>query len=155
MKCPKCQKNIDRVLESRESPEMDCIRRRRLCQNCNHRFTTYERIEKQTLFVQKKDGSKELFEREKLLQALSKSVGKFFSDNLEELESIVSRVESAVLAKSEENTVTSRDIGDQVLEELAITNEVAYVRFASVYKHFTSIEEFKSELNRFKQIKNN
>lgn len=132
-----------RVLESREVSGGIAIRRRRETPS-GKRFTTYERIEKPNLAVIKRSGARELFDREKLSSAVHRSVGKFF-DSEEEVDAIVDRVEEALYALGESD-VTSKQVGDQVLDELAKTNEVAYVRFASVYHEFKSLDEFEEIL---------
>ncbi len=128
-----------RVIESREVGDGVTIRRRRESPD-GHRFTTYERIEKPNLAVIKKDGARELFDRDKLASAVRRSVGKFFESELE-VEQIISDVEDAVYALGE-SEVFSKAIGDKVLDELASKNEVAYVRFASVYHDFKTLDDF-------------
>jgi transcriptional repressor NrdR len=150
MKCPQCHKVQSKVNESRDVADGDAIRRRRECLACRYRYTTYERVERPHLAVIKKDGSLELFDRQKLLGAVHRSVGKFFSSDLE-LESIVARVEDALYGKGA-NEVHSRDIGDLVMDQLARVNKVAYVRFASVYKEFRSLEEFEKTLEEVKKL---
>jgi len=135
-----------RVIESRESADGVTIRRRRESLDGKHRFTTYERIERPNLAVVKKDGSRELFDRDKLSIAIKRSVGKFFSSEVE-VEEIIDSVEEG-LYELNENEVTSRQIGDLVLDELAARNEVAYVRFASVYHEFTTLDEFEEILQQ-------
>lgn len=132
-----------RVIESRESADGVTIRRRRETPD-GKRFTTYERIERPNVAVVKKDGTRELFDRDKLATAIHRSVGKFFSSELE-VEQIINRVEDAIYDLGE-NEVTSRQIGDMVLDELAVNNEVAYVRFASVYHEFKTLDEFEEIL---------
>lgn len=134
-----------RVIESRESADGVTIRRRRETPD-GKRFTTYERIERPNLAVVKKDGTRELFDRDKLATAIHRSVGKFFSSELE-VEQIINRVEDAIYDLGD-NEVTSRQIGDMVLDELAIHNEVAYVRFASVYHEFKTLDEFEEILKQ-------
>jgi transcriptional repressor NrdR len=129
-----------RVLESRESADGITIRRRRETIDGKHRFTTYERVEHPNLAVIKKDGTRELFDRDKLSSAIHKSIGKFFKSKVE-VEEIVDRVEEA-LYELGENEVASRQIGDFVLDELAGRNEVAYVRFASVFHKFETLDDF-------------
>lgn len=131
-----------RVIESREVGDGVTIRRRRETPD-GRRFTTYERIEKPNLAVSKKDGTRELYDREKLTTAIRRSVGKFISEI--EIEKIVSDVEDNLYAIGE-SEVSSKSIGDFVLDELAKTNEVAYVRFASVYREFKTLDEFESIL---------
>jgi transcriptional repressor NrdR len=133
-----------RVIESRESADGVTIRRRRESLDGKHRFTTYERIERPNLAVIKKDTSRELYDRDKLATAIKRSVGKFFSSEIE-VENIINNVEEA-LYELGESEVTSRQIGDLVLDELAIKNEVAYVRFASVYHDFKTLDEFEEIL---------
>jgi transcriptional repressor NrdR len=135
-----------RVIESRESADGATIRRRRETLDGKHRFTTYERIERPNLAVAKKDGSRELFDREKLAMAIKRSVGKFFSSEVE-VENIINDVEDA-LYELNESEVTSHQIGDRVLDELAQRNEVAYVRFASVYHKFKTLDEFEEILQQ-------
>ncbi len=135
-----------RVIESRESADGATIRRRRETLDGKHRFTTYERIERPNLAVVKKDGSRELFDREKLAIAIKRSVGKFFSSEVE-VENIINNVEEA-LYELNEPEITSLQIGDRVLDELAVCNEVAYVRFASVYHEFKTLDEFEEILQQ-------
>ena len=132
-----------RVIESREVSDGLAIRRRRETSD-GKRFTTYERIEKPNLAVIKKSGKRELFDRIKLLSAVNQSVGKFFKSE-EEVDAIVAKVEEALYAIGEPD-IPSKQIGDFVLDELAGRNEVAYVRFASVYFDFTSLDEFEEVL---------
>lgn len=134
-----------RVIESRESADGVTIRRRRETPD-GKRFTTYERIERPNLAVVKKDGTRELFDRDKLATAIHRSVGKFFSSELE-VEQIINHVEDAIYDLGE-NEVSSRQIGDMVLDELALRNEVAYVRFASVYHEFKTLDEFEEILKQ-------
>ena len=140
MKCPRCHKDSSKVVESRDASDGDAIRRRRECLECAHRYTTYERVERPNLAVVKKDGTRELFDRDKLSSAIHKSIGKFFKSKVE-VEEIVDRVEEA-LYELGENEVASRQIGDFVLDELAGRNEVAYVRFASVFHKFETLDDF-------------
>lgn len=135
-----------RVIESRESADGATIRRRRESLDGKHRFTTYERIERPNLAVVKKDATRELFDREKLATAIKRSVGKFFSSEVE-VEEIVNNVEEALYDLGE-SEITSRQIGDLVLDELAERNEVAYVRFASVYHEFKTLNEFEEILQQ-------
>lgn len=134
-----------RVIESREGADGKTIRRRRETPD-GKRFTTYERVEKPNLAVVKKDGTRELFDREKLANAVTVSVGKFFTSEVE-IEQIVDNVEEAVYGMGD-NEVTSRQIGEFVLEELRAKNEVAYVRFASVYYEFKTLDEFREILSQ-------
>ncbi len=128
-----------RVIESREVSDGITIRRRREAPD-GTRFTTYERIERPNLAVIKKDGSRELFDRDKLTIAIKRSVGKFFPSEVE-VESMITDIEDSLYALGE-NEITSKQIGDKVLDELALRNEVAYVRFASVYHKFKTLDDF-------------
>lgn len=128
-----------RVIESREVGDGLTIRRRRESPD-GSRFTTYERIEKSNLAIIKKDGSRELFDREKLANAIKRSVGKFFASEVE-VEEMISDIEDGLYAIGE-NEITSKQVGDKVLDELALRNEVAYVRFASVYHEFKTLDDF-------------
>ncbi len=134
-----------RVIESREGADGKTIRRRRETPD-GKRFTTYERIEKPNLAVVKKDGSRELFDREKLANAVTVSVGKFFTSEVE-VEQIVDNVEEAVYGLGD-SEVMSKQIGELVLDELRGKNEVAYVRFASVYYEFKTLDEFREILGQ-------
>lgn len=144
MRCPKCRTDDTKVIESRDASEGDTIRRRRECLHCKHRFTTYERLERPNLAVVKKDGTRELFDRDKLATAINRSVGKFFTSEVE-IQEIVSEVENKIYGLGE-TEVTARQIGAFVLDELAARNEVAYVRFASVYHEFKNLDEFEAIL---------
>ena len=128
-----------RVIESREVSDGITIRRRRESPD-GKRFTTYERVEKPNLAVIKKNGERELFDREKLATAIKHSVGKFFTSEVE-IEDMISQVEDSLYEISD-HEVTSKQIGDKVLDELAKRNEVAYVRFASVYYKFKTLDDF-------------
>ncbi len=132
-----------RVIESREGADGLTIRRRRETPD-GVRFTTYERIEKPNLAVIKKSGTRELFDRDKLMNAVEKSVGKFFDSDIE-IEEIITAVEDGLYALGE-SEVASKQIGDLVLDELAERNEVAYVRFASVYHDFKTLDDFVKTL---------
>jgi transcriptional repressor NrdR len=146
MKCPYCGFAQDRVVDSRESKEADSIRRRRECESCGKRFTTYERIDEIPYMVVKKDGRRERFERQKvlagLLQACQKrpiSAGK--------LEAIVDETETFVLDSPERERTTS-EIGELIMARLKGLDTVAYIRFASVYRDFKDVREFKKELEQ-------
>jgi transcriptional repressor NrdR len=143
---PKYKIGDSRVIESRESTDGLTIRRRRESLNGKYRFTTYERIERPSLVVLKKNGSRELYDREKLTNAVKRSVGKFFTSEVE-IEEILNEVEEALYALGD-NEIPSRRIGDLVLDKLADKNEVAYVRFASVYHEFKTLDEFEAILKQ-------
>lgn len=148
MKCVKCQHPDSKVVESRDSDENSSIRRRRQCLDCDHRFTTYERVQVPHLQVIKKDGSSELFDRGKLLSGLNKAVQKRpISPN--QLEELVDDIERTI-HECGEVEVASGKIGEMVMERLVGLDEVAYVRFASVYRDFTDVSGFESELRNLK-----
>lgn len=140
-----------KVLESREAPDGSLIRRRRVTSDGKHRFTTYERIEMPTLTVKKSSGNREPFDRDKLLTSVRRSVGKFFNSDLE-VESVVNRVTDRVYAHGGDE-VTSRQIGEAILDVLADLNEVAYVRFASVFLKFKTLDEFEKIIREQREKK--
>lgn len=132
-----------KVLESRETVDGTMIRRRRETPD-GHRFTTYERVEMPPLTVLKRSGNKEIFDRDKLYHAVRRSVGKFFNSDLE-VEAVVNRA-SDILYSYNIDEITSKQIGEAVLDVLADVNEVAYVRFASVFREFKTLEDFEDIL---------
>ncbi|MEX2270909.1 MAG: transcriptional regulator NrdR [Vicinamibacterales bacterium] len=144
MKCPFCAHLGDKVVDSRESKEGEVIRRRRECLECGRRFTSYERIDEIPYMVVKKDGSRERFERQKLISGLLKACEKR-PVSVSALERIADRVESTLQEKPEKE-MTTDEIGAFVMQELKGLDKVAYVRFASVYRHFRDIGEFMTEL---------
>ena len=144
MKCPFCGHLGDKVVDSRESKEGEVIRRRRECLECGKRFTSYERIDEIPYMVVKKDGTRERFERPKLIGGLLKACEKR-PVSVAALEAIADRVE-ATLQERPEKEISTADIGAFVMEELKGLDKVAYVRFASVYRHFRDVGEFMSEL---------
>ena len=144
MKCPYCDDSESKVLDSRVSKELDAIRRRRECLKCGKRFTTAERIEEGLPLVIKKDGRREVFDRAKILNGLKKACEKR-PISITNLEKIVSRIEYNLLEKGERE-IKGAEIGEMVMEELRKLDEVAYVRFASVYRQFRDINEFMEEL---------
>ncbi len=144
MKCPYCDHPESKVLDSRLSKEMDTIRRRRECLACNKRFSTAERLEEGLPLVIKKDDRREVFDRMKILNGLNKACEKR-PISITNLEKIVSRIEYTLLEKGERE-ISASEIGQMVMEELRKLDEVAYVRFASVYRQFRDINEFMSEL---------
>lgn len=148
MKCPNCQNLESKVVESRDVAMGDSIRRRRECLGCKHRYTTYERLERPSLVVIKKDGSRQLYDRQKLVSGLQKACEKT-SISSEQFEATVSRIEKMVY-DSADAEITTHKIGNLAMEVLAQTNQVAYVRFASVYRSFADIESFERELKRIK-----
>jgi transcriptional repressor NrdR len=145
MKCPYCGHLGDKVVDSRESKEGDAIRRRRECLECGRRFTSYERIDEIPYMVVKKDGRRERFERQKLVAGLLKACEKR-PVRIAALEAIADRIE-AMLQDKPEREMTTEDIGAVVMRELKHLDKVAFVRFASVYRNFRDLDEFKDELN--------
>lgn len=139
-----------RVIESREVSDGVTIRRRRESPD-GTRFTTYERIEKPNLAIVKKNGARELYDRDKLATAINRSVGKFFTSEVE-VEEMIDVIEGS-LYDFGESEITSQQIGDKVLDELAERNEVAYVRFASVYQEFKTLDDFVKILEERRQQK--
>jgi transcriptional repressor NrdR len=144
VKCPYCAHLGDKVVDSRESREGEVIRRRRECLGCGKRFTSYERIDEIPYMVVKKDGSRERFERQKLIAGMLKACEKR-PVSVASLEAVADRVESTLQERSEKEITTS-EVGGFVMQELKALDKVAYVRFASVYRHFRDIGEFMSEL---------
>ena len=144
MKCPFCGYEESKVIDSRPTDEGERIRRRRECIKCGKRFTTYEIIESVPIIVVKKDKSREAFDRDKLLSGMLRACEKR-QVSIETLENAVSEIE-AVLQNSLDREVTSVHVGDLAMEKLKEIDEVAYVRFASVYRQFKDINTFMEEL---------
>ena len=144
MKCPYCGFAQDRVVDSRESKEADSIRRRRECEGCNKRFTTYERIDEIPYMVVKKDGRREMFDRQKILAGLLKACEKR-PVAMGKLEALVNEIESHV-AESPDRERPATELGELVMNRLKKLDKVAYVRFASVYMDFKDVREFMDEL---------
>jgi len=151
MKCDKCQETETKVIESRDVADGEAIRRRRACTKCQYRFTTYERLERPQLIVIKNDGTRELFSREKLLVGLYRACEKTPVTGLQ-LDRLVADVEHE-LHDSGDTEVSSSKIGQLVMNYLSQLNEVAYVRFASVYRRFKDIASFERELSVVKSLK--
>jgi transcriptional repressor NrdR len=146
MKCPYCGSLRDRVIDSRQSKEGDVIRRRRLCLDCNKRFTSYERIEESVPVVIKKDGRREPFDRMKILNGLKKACEKR-PISVETLQNIVDTIEKKAMDTGE-SEIMSAWIGEEVMNHLRELDKVAYVRFASVYREFRDVKEFLEEIGR-------
>ncbi len=144
MRCPYCNHTGSEVVETRVGEEGSNIRRRRLCSDCNKRFTTYERIEGVTLIVRKRDGKREQFSRDKLKIGLIKSCEKT-TVSLQEIEEVVASIERE-LRCGDSLEVESERIGKMVADQLKEKNKLAYIRFASVFKHFVDIEDVAQEL---------
>lgn len=146
MRCPYCGHRDSKVIDSRPTDEGVAIRRRRECMKCEGRFTTYEKVETLPIMVIKKDKTRELFDREKLIRGITRACEKRPVPS-EKIDEIADSIESA-LQNSLEREVTTNDIGEKVMEYLKDTDEVAYVRFASVYRQFTDATTFIAEVNK-------
>lgn len=151
MKCPYCGHLGDKVVDSRESKEGEVIRRRRECLGCGKRFTSRERIEEVGYRVVKKDGNRELFQRVKLIAGLLRACEKR-PVGVQELEAIADRIE-ADLQDRAEREMTTEEIGARLMHELRKLDQVAYVRFASVYRQFRDIGQFKREVDELEKSK--
>jgi transcriptional repressor NrdR len=144
MRCPYCSYKEDKVVDSRSTAEESAVRRRRECLKCGKRFTTYEYIEEISLMVIKKDGRREPFDRKKVLAGIIRACEKR-PVSIERMEEIVTQVERSIQKKSDREVSASR-IGELVMEKLKILDDVAYVRFASVYRQFKDVGQFMVEL---------
>lgn len=144
MKCPACSYKETKVIDSRLSSDGSSIRRRRECLKCAKRFTTYEYVEEVPLMVVKRDGRRQPFDRKKIVSGLLKACEKrpISVDKMEELTAQIERE----IQKKFEKEVESKDIGEMIMERLSVLDEVAYVRFASVYRQFRDVNQFMSEL---------
>jgi len=151
MKCPICSHPDSRVVDSRTTKEGNAIRRRRECESCSHRFTTYERPEVTWPLIVKKDGTRGPYEREKIRAGIQKALEKR-PVPAEDQEAIVDRVERYIL-DSGEKEITTAAIGEKVMEELREVDKVAYVRFASVYRSFGTLKDFEQELAKLEESK--
>jgi transcriptional repressor NrdR len=145
VKCPYCGHLGDKVVDSRESREGEVIRRRRECLECGRRFTSYERIDEIPYMVVKKDGRRERFDRQKLVGGLLKACEKR-PVRVPALETIADKLETT-LQERPDREITTEEIGAYVMQELKQLDKVAFVRFASVYRNFRDLDEFKDELN--------
>lgn len=146
MRCPKCGYNKSSVIDSRQTDDGNTIRRRRECEECHTRFTTFERLEDVPLLVIKKDGTREQFSRDKILNGIIQSAQKRPVSS-QDIEAVISRIEQAIRREydTEVNTVV---IGNMVMDELAELDEITYVRFASVYKSFKDVDEIEELLQQ-------
>lgn len=144
MKCTQCNSGDTKVIESRDVHDGRSVRRRRQCLHCDYRFTTYERVERPHIVVVKSNGTRELFNRDKLLAGLHRACEKTPVTNVQ-LEEVITDIEQEIQSCGEKE-IASATIGDMVMARLASLHEVAYVRFASVYRKFTDIEGFEREL---------
>lgn len=147
MRCPFCGRSDSKVLETRLADDGYSIRRRRECLDCQNRFTTYEKIDDLPLIVVKKDGRREAFDQHKILDGLIKACEKR-SVSLDKLESTVAEIERVLKNESLKREVPTAEIGEMVMERLKEIDEVAYVRFASVYREFKDISTFLNEIER-------
>jgi transcriptional repressor NrdR len=147
MKCPFCGTDEDRVIDSRPARDGRAIRRRRECSACGNRFTTYEAPEEHVVFVVKSNGAREPFDRGKVLRGIVLACNKR-PVRAEQMEQMTSVVEGKALAAADSGEVSTRQIGQWILDELLPVDEVAYVRFASVFKRYESLEGFLAELRR-------
>jgi transcriptional repressor NrdR len=151
MKCSQCQSTDNKVIESRDVADGEAVRRRRECLTCGYRFTTYERIERPNLVVVKRDGTRQMFAREKLLTGLQHACEKTSVSSMQ-LDTLVAKIERELYGRGEPE-ISSKDIGELVMKELPKLSEVAYVRFASVYRHFRDITGFERELTKIRKAK--
>jgi len=149
MKCNRCRHGETKVIESRDVADGQTIRRRRVCELCNYRFTTYERVERPQLIVVKNDGAREMFNREKLLAGLYRASEKTPLTSMQ-LEQVAAAVEEHLYGYGEQE-VPSTKIGELVMDQLRSLDEVAYVRFASVYRRFKDIAGFEEELSAMRR----
>jgi len=149
LRCPSCGQTESRVLDSRPVQEHRVIKRRRECVECGNRFTTYERLERTPLMVIKSDGRRETFDTAKIVGGVVKACEKR-PVKIEQVEGLASEVEREVRQLGD-NEVPSKLIGELVMDKLKVLDEVAYVRFASVYRRFTDLEEFRREVDRLRR----
>ena len=151
MRCPYCGNTEDKVLQSRQMADGESIRRRRECLSCGHRFTSYERIEEKPFMVVKRDGRREPFDVAKITRGIERAVEKR-PVSTEMLEQLVSEIEEeAYTAGKAEREVSSETVGELVLKRLNSVDKVAYIRFASVYRKFSNLEEFVDEVKRISE----
>ena len=153
MRCPYCGSLDDRVIESRTMANGENIRRRRECLSCGYRFTSYERIEEKPLMVIKRDGRRQPFDSQKLEKGIQRALEKRpVSTNM--VENLVTEIEDqAVMQAKSSREISTSDLGELVLQRLNEIDKVAYIRFASVYKHFENLDEFINEVNKVGGIK--
>ncbi len=148
MRCPYCGCIDDKVLESRTMANGESIRRRRECISCGYRFTSYERLEEKPFMVVKRDGRRQPFEREKLEKGISRALEKR-PVSMSHIENLVNEIEDqAIMSGRANREISTAELGDLVLEKLNSTDKVAYIRFASVYRHFENLEEFITEVRK-------
>lgn len=148
MKCPYCKYTESKVIDSRPTVDGESIRRRRICQKCGKRFTTYETIESRSLMVIKKDGSRQQYDREKLMRGILKACQKRPVTKAQ-MDDLLSDIEKELYDQLDDE-VSSMTIGEMVVERLIDIDEVAYIRFASVYRDFNDVDSFMAELKRIR-----
>lgn len=151
MKCSQCGDEDTKVIESRDVADGESVRRRRACVGCGYRFTTYERVERPQLIIVKNDGTRQLFSRDKLLAGLYRACEKTPVTGMQ-LERVVQSIEHELYACAD-SEISSRRLGEMVMDRLSQLDEVAYVRFASVYRRFSDIASFEKELTEIRQRK--
>ena len=149
MICPYCNSQDSRVVDKRETPDLKATRRRRECLKCKKRYTTYERVEPIDLFIVKKDKRREPFDREKLKKGIIKACQKRPISH-ESIEKVLNEIECTI-RKKKKTEVTSNEIGELVMKKLKKLDQVAYIRFASVYREFKDIKSFEKELKSLKK----
>ena len=148
MRCPYCGSMEDKVLESRTMANGESIRRRRECLSCGYRFTSYEHIEEKPFMVVKRDGRRQPFDRSKLEKGIERALEKR-PVSTSSIESLVNEIEDQAIMKGRTNReISTEELGDLVLEKLHSVDKVAYIRFASVYRHFENLNEFINEVNK-------
>ena len=147
MRCPNCTNEDTKVMDSRPVDEGSAIRRRRQCEKCEFRFSTYEEMEILDLTVVKKDGSKQLFSREKLERGLRRAFEKRPHTD-ETFRKLISLIEQDIQKKAKDGAISSLDIGEIVMKKIKRIDKIAYIRFASVYRQFEDVQEFKAELQK-------
>jgi transcriptional repressor NrdR len=153
MRCPKCNFHDSKVVDSRPGKNEASIRRRRECLKCGHRFSTVEEVLKEDLVIIKRDGSREEFDRTKIFRGISKAFEKR-PMGLDQIESLVQEITAAVQTKFD-SEVSSKQIGEEIMERLKRLDQIAYVRFASVYKDFHDISQLAQEIKSLKQLNSN
>ncbi len=151
MKCPYCGEPVSKVLNSRPINEGDSIKRRRQCEKCNKRFTTYEEIERVPLIVIKKDNTREVFNRDKLFKGILRSCNKR-NISIDQITTLVDTIEIQIF-NTETSEISTTQIGEIAMNHLKELDEVSYIRFASVYRRFSCIDEFITELEHIKKLK--
>lgn len=153
MKCPFCGNENTKVVDSRVYSDGNSIKRRRECEKCEKRFTTHEKVVDLSLYVIKKSGSRQPYDREKICKGIQRAVEKR-NVSLEKVEEIVDKIERIILTKHS-GEISSKDLGDIIISYLLEIDEIAYVRFASVYKKFDDLESFINEIEKIKKLRNN